>query len=239
MRFIILCSLFYSQLVFAGADYAREKKWADEITPGIVVGDVQYLEAKGHKFLALYTEAANARVGLVIVHGMGVHPEHGLISVLRGNLADQGYTTLSIQMPILAVEAREKAYLPLYPEATERIKSAVRYLQGKGYQKVAIVSHSLGSGMSRLYVEKHQDQLAGWVSLGIGGKTYTGITIPVLDVYGENDHPSAVANAKKRADSLKGNAGGKQVKVPNADHFYNHHEAVVVKAVKDFLDTLK
>ena len=38
-----------------GADYAREKKWADEITPGIVVGDPVYLEGRaGHKFLTIH-----------------------------------------------------------------------------------------------------------------------------------------------------------------------------------------
>jgi hypothetical protein len=33
----------------AASDYAREKKWADEIVPGIVVGDPVYLETpRGH-----------------------------------------------------------------------------------------------------------------------------------------------------------------------------------------------
>ena len=55
-----------------GSDYAREKKWADEITPNLVVGDALYLEGRaGHKVLALYTEAARARAALVIVHGLG------------------------------------------------------------------------------------------------------------------------------------------------------------------------
>ena len=58
---------------FAVSDYAREKKWADEITPGIVVGDPVYLEqANGHKFLGIYTEVAGAKTGLIVVHGIGV-----------------------------------------------------------------------------------------------------------------------------------------------------------------------
>jgi hypothetical protein len=44
-----------------GAGYIWEKKWADEITPGIVVGDPAYLEGRaGHQFLTIYTEVANA-----------------------------------------------------------------------------------------------------------------------------------------------------------------------------------
>ena len=43
-------------------DHAREKRWADEITPAILVGDAVYLAQKsGHKFLAIYTANAKAR----------------------------------------------------------------------------------------------------------------------------------------------------------------------------------
>src|SRR5919108_6342728 len=111
MRYIVPVLLLIVAHLAYGADYAREKKWAAEITPGIVVGDPVYLEGRaGHKFLTLYTEAPNAQAGLVIVHGIGVHPDHGLISTLRIALADHGYTTLSVQMPILAAEASAEDY---------------------------------------------------------------------------------------------------------------------------------
>ncbi|HTD91122.1 MAG TPA: hypothetical protein VK663_10700, partial [Burkholderiales bacterium] len=43
----------------AQPDYAREKRWADEITPAILVGDPVYLALKsGQKFLAIYTPGA-------------------------------------------------------------------------------------------------------------------------------------------------------------------------------------
>jgi len=107
MRYIVQVLLLIVAHLAYGADYVREKKWADEITPGIVVGDLVYLEGRaGHTFLTIYTAAPNAQAGLVIVHGTGVHPDHGLIGTLRSALVDHGYTTLSVQMPILAGEAR-------------------------------------------------------------------------------------------------------------------------------------
>jgi len=241
MRYIIFLFMLCSQLAFAGADYAREKKWADEVVPGIVVGDVVYLELKqGHKFLSLLTEAKDAKMALVVVHGIGIHPDWGMVGTLRTELADQGYTTLSVQMPVQANDAKAEQYVATFPEAAERIGVAVDFLKARGYKRVAIVSHSLGSRMSRVYVMKHQDKLVGWASLGIGGgDTYKGIKIPVLDLFGENDLPPVLTNVKKRADSLKGNAGGKQVKVPKADHFFNNHEAEMVAAVKGFLDSVK
>ena len=248
MRFMLtiwLCLI--SQLVFGGADYAREKKWADEIIPGIVVGDPVYLELKpglelkrGHKFLSLLTTAPDAKTALVVVHGLGIHPDWGMVGTLRTQLADLGYTTLSIQMPVLANEAEGDQYVTTFPEAAARIAVAVDFLKAKGYKKIAIVSHSLGSRMSRVYVMKHQDQITGWASLGIGGgDTYTGIKIPVLDLYGENDFPGVVKGAATRAASLKSNAASKQVKVAKADHFFANREAEMVKAVKTFMDTLR
>ena len=244
--FSALCLLVMSQLVFAGADYAREKKWADEIVPGIVAGDPVYLELNNaHKFLTIFTEAQDAKhtdsgMGLVVIHGIGIHPDWNMIGTLRTQLAEQGYTTLSVQMPVLANDAGSEAYQPLFPEAVERIDVAVEFLRAKGYKKIAIVSHSMGSAMSRAYVEKYQAKLAGWAALGIGQNyTYNGINIPVLDLYGEHDLPPVLKMATKRAASLKDKPKSRQVRVPRSDHFFNNHEGEMVQEVKRFLDTIK
>lgn len=241
MRSFVILLLLVSQLAFAGADYVREKKWADEVVPGVVVGDPVYLELKnGHKFLTLFSEARDARMGVVVIHGLGIHPDWNMIGTLRTRLAELGYTTLSIQMPVLANDAMAESYLPLFPEASERIGTAVDFLHAKGYKKVAIVSHSMGSAMSHMYVEKNQSELAAWAALGMGQKlTYTGIHIPVLDMYGENDLPPVLNMAAKRAASLRGNPFSKQVRVARSDHFYNDHEADMVHEVKNFLDAIK
>lgn len=233
--------LMMSQFTFAAADYVREKKWADEITPGIVVGDPVFLEQKqGHQFLSLYTEAKDAKLGVVVIHGLGVHPDWNLIGTLRAQLAEYGYTTLSIQMPVLANDAEAEAYQPLFPEAAERIAVAVDFLQAKGYKKIAIVSHSMGSAMSRMYVVNNPFKLVAWASLGLGqGYSYSGIRIPVLDLYGEHDLPPVLNLVQKRAESLKGIKKSRQVKVSKSDHFYNNHEAEMVKEVKRFLDSVK
>ncbi len=237
----IFLLLLVSQLTFAGADYVREKKWAEEVLPGIVMGDPVYLELNnGHKYLSLYTEAKDAKMGLVIIHGLGIHPDWNLIGTLRSQLAEQGYTTLSIQMPVLANDAESKAYQPLFTEAAQRIAVAVDFLLAKGYKKVAIVSHSMGSAMSRIYVEQNQLKLVAWASLGMGQESaYSGTRIPVLDLYGEHDLPPVLKTAVKRAEALKANPQSKQVRVVSSDHFYNNHETEMVKQVLNFLDAIK
>ena len=111
-------ALLAAQLAFAQADYARERRWADEITPAILVGDPVYLAQKnGHQFLAIWAPNPKAVAGVIFVHGLGVHPDWGLINPLRSQLSEQGYATLSVQMPVLMAEMRADSYLPLFPEA--------------------------------------------------------------------------------------------------------------------------
>ena len=112
MRAISTMVLMLAALTVGAQDYAREKRWADEIVPAVVVGDPVWLQQSrgkdpAHKFLALYADAPNAKTAIVLVHGVGVHPDHGIIGALRVKLNDAGYTTLAIQMPVAGGEAKE------------------------------------------------------------------------------------------------------------------------------------
>ncbi len=224
------------------SDYAREKKWADEVLPGLVVGDPVYLQTpRGHhKFLTLFTPVEGTDKAVIVVHGLGIHPDWGMVGTLRTDLADRGFTTLSIQMPILAADAKGEDYPPTFPEAAERIGEAVAFLKGKGYSQIAIVSHSMGSRMSLVYLSGKSDPaVKAWASLGISVGNYKALKLPVLDLYGDNDLPPVLANAGTRKQSLTA-AGSRQVVVARADHFFTGREGEMVTAVADFLDaTLK
>lgn len=240
MRRLLLSILLLAATLAHGADYAREKKWADEITPGIVTGDPVYLEAGSeHKFLTLFTAAPNAKEAVIVVHGMGVHPDWNLIGVLRNGLADAGYTTLSVQMPVLANEAKPEDYPPTFPEASKRLEAAVAFLQAKGYKDIALVSHSMGSRMADYYLGKHPGApIKAWAAIGLSGNYsgLKGVKFPVLDLYGENDLPPVLKSAKARAATIKNIPGSQQVKAPKTDHFFNNRDAKLVDYVKGFLD---
>ena len=175
-------------------DYAREKRWADEVVPNVVVGDAVWLKEKeGREFLGLYSAVKGAKRAVLLVHGLGVHPDHGLIGVLRVALSDMGYATLSIQMPVLAADAKAADYYPkLFPEAIERIGAGAAWLAGKGYAHPVLLSHSLGSWMSESYFAATPEApFAAWVCLGRGGPfgDLANVHLPVLDVHGVNDLP--------------------------------------------------
>lgn len=225
---------------FAQADYAREQRWAAEITPAILVGDpVQLTLPAGRQFLGIHAPNSKAQAGIVIIHGLGVHPDWGLNNPLRSQLAEQGYATLSVQMPVLAAELRGDRYPPLFPEAAERIVTAVKYLRSKGHQKIAIVSHSFGARMTD-YLLNQPDAPAinAWVAIGMIGE-YTSrsvLKMPVLDIYGSNDFPDVLELAPKRAVAIRSTRGSAQVSVSGADHYFNGMENELVRNVKLFLD---
>jgi pimeloyl-ACP methyl ester carboxylesterase len=222
------------------ADYARERRWAEEIAPAIVVGDsVEIALGSGRKFLGIYTSNAKAVAGVIVVHGLGVHPDWSLIGVLRTRLAEQGYTTLSIQMPVLAADAKGDQYPPLFPEAGERIAAAIAYLRNKGLGKIAIVSHSMGSRMTNYFLNHAGDaRIDAWVAVGIQGEFIEPATFkaPVLDIYGEKDQPAVLGGAVTRATAIHGIRGSGQIQVAGAEHFFTGKEDELVKQVKLFLD---
>ena len=221
------------------ADYAREKKWSEEVLPSVLTGDPVWLELSGgHKFLTLYTEASNAKAGIVVVHGMGVHPDWGLIGPLRQNLPEKGYATLSVQMPVLKADAKQEEYPATFDEAADRIKTAVDFMAAKGYQKIALVTHSMGCRMTARFLERNPKAgVATWVAIGApAALDYSKLKFPVLDLYGENDLPQELAAAKKRAKGLHGNPKSAQMVTPKADHFYEGKDAQLLEAVQAYLD---
>jgi len=244
MRFIILLALALCAPALAQqqpSDYAREKRWADEIVPTLVAGEAVWLEApRTQKFLGLYTEAKDAKGAIILAHGLGVHPDWGVIGELRTRLADAGYTTLSVQMPILAADAPAARYPVLFWEADARFAGALTYLRRRHYDRIWLLSHSMGSRMANHYVSAHpQVPLAGWISLSISSGDlgpFRKIRFPVYDVYAENDLETVIKGAPKRAETLKRMRGSSQAMVFGADHYFGKKEKDLVSLIRLLLE---
>ena len=238
----------------AAQDHEREARWAEQTLQGLVVGDAVWLQQRdGHRFLALYTRAAQARGAVIIAHGRGWSPDHELYGALRTKLAEAGYSTLSIQMPVLPGTAKVGDYLPTFPDASERFALATAWLRGQGFRKLAIVSHSLGATMANYYLI-HPDSGTGtdsasagnpdrpkvdaWVFISIinGLEDMFRIHVPVLDVFGSNDWDVTRVGAGERLKQLSANPGSEQVVVQGAEHFFEAHQDQLTKLIAAFLD---
>lgn len=228
----------------------REKNWADQVVDAVVVGEPVWLSARQHKFLALYAPPAQAGSrGVILIHGRGVHPAWGFIDTLRADLADAGYHTLSLQMPILETGASFGAYGKTFPEALERIDAGIQYLRKQGVQRIVLLGHSTGAMNAVAYPAKRpQTPVAGIVAIGLSTlangpdmlqpvlmlKT---VRVPVLDLYGARDLHEVLSysEARRAAAREAGNKSYRAVRVPDADHFFTDRYEVLRKHIVDWL----
>ena len=105
-------------------DYEREARWATETLATLVDGEaIRLTQANGHQFLGLWLPAKQPRGAVIIAHGRGWAPDYDLYGILRVKLAESGYSTLSIQMPVLPSSAKLGDYFPTYGDADERFES--------------------------------------------------------------------------------------------------------------------
>jgi pimeloyl-ACP methyl ester carboxylesterase len=223
--------------VDAAADYAREQRWAAEIVPAILVGDAVYLStASQPRVLALYTDVAKPTGGVIVIHGVGVHPDWGLISSVRTGLADAGFATLSVQMPVLAATASRDDYVALFPEAGERIAAAIAFLKNRGIDRIAIVSHSMGASMVNAYLARADvARIDAWVPIGMLIDFAVAPREPVLDVTAEDDFPEVREAAPRRASQSPRDACTRHIVIAGGDHYMANRQKQLVAAIAPFL----
>lgn len=227
-------------------DEGKEERWAAQVEANLFEGEMAWLEADGHRFLGVLTEADDPRGNVVVVHGTGVHPDWGqVINPLRVGLAERGWTTLSIQMPVLGNEVPPEEYQSVFPEAPPRLAAAAAWFDGDA--PVFLAAHSLGAAMSA-YTLSNADTspYAGFVAIGMSGEaafpeadnveSLKSISLPVLDLYGEADFDSVLNTTSERAAAQSGNPNYTQQMVPGANHFFDGHDAALVEAVAAWLD---
>jgi len=224
----------------ATPDYAREARWASEVTPQVVVGDVVWLDLRGRpRVLALYAEPAvgPAKAAVVVVHGLGVHPDWNLIGEARTRLADRGYATLAVQMPVLAADAPRDDYRDVTGDAGDRLAAAIAWLRAKGHARIAIVSHSLGASMADAYLARADAApIVAWVPIGMMAGFTRPPREPVLDVVAERDFPEALAAMKLRAAQLPKDGCSAARTIAGTDHYMTGAAARLDEAVAAFLD---
>ena len=248
----VLVALGYlsaAEIAFA-SNLAKEKRWADQIVDSLIDGEAVWLKADRQPFLAIYTEASEGEPlgGAIILHGIGIHPDWPqVVHPLRVRLPEHGWSTLSLQMPILPNEAKNEEYAPLFDEVAPRIEAGVQFLKAQGIKELAIVAHSMGATMASYYLTGNEREVNGFVAIGMsaGSKdprmdnnaSFRRISISMLDLYGSLDLDGVIRASSARASiaQKKGNKAYKQIRVEGADHFFEGKEDELVDVVRDWL----
>ena len=247
--FVLVCFLLMPAYIQAtGSDVGKEQRWAEQVIDGLLDGDEVWLDdGNGHEFLGVLTEGEKAETAVILVHGIGVHPNWpDVIYPLREGLLEAGMTSLSIQMPILANEAESAEYAPLFAEVPGRIGAAVSYLSQAGYTRVSIVAHSMGASMTS-YAMANADvgEVESVVLIGMGpgidGKAnidaMSKIRVPLFDLSGSEDLQQVLDSAEFRAEAGASRSGiaFQQTVVEGANHFFQGHEEALVETTLQWL----
>jgi alpha/beta superfamily hydrolase len=251
----VLLSLFAFDNAVADADLAREKRLREQIVDAIFDGEPMTLRANGHEFLAVHmqSELEEVKGAAIILHGRGLHPNWDpIVQPLRTALPEQGWDTLSIQLPVLEKEAKYFDYVPLFPEASPRIEAAIAYLREQGAKRIVLIAHSCGAHMAMHWIDEQGDgAIDAYIGIGMGATDYqqpmakpfplAKMQVPVLDIYGSNDYPAVLRMAAERQAMMEqaGNPQSAQHVIDGAEHYFNGHNDALVEVVGEWLRGLE
>ena len=250
---VITFFLFHLGSGCLASDLEKEKRWSDQIVDSLLVGEAVQLQAGDTQFLGIFTEAGDGpgNRAVILAHGIGVHPDWPeIINPLRSDLPDHGWSTLSIQMPVLANDAALKDYAPLFDEVAPRIDAAIQFLHERGNRTIVLIGHSLGAAMAASYLgASEKPGVQGFVAIGLSvielddrmnsALALEKIRIPVLDLYGSRDLETVLRSAKSRAAAARsaGNSNYRPLEIEGADHFFVGMEDTLNRRVYGWLKT--
>lgn len=253
---VFVCAANLATFAWAAEpDLEREQRMADEIADVIWDGEAIELEAQGQSFLAIYMEADEPKGTAIILHGRGYHPDwETVVNPLRVGLANAGWNTLSVQLPVLDKAAKYFDYVEIFNAAGPRIDAAIAFAKEQESGQVVLVAHSCGSHMAQRWIKNDPESALGsfdaYVGIGMGATDYKQpmvepfqldkMPMPVLDLYGFNDYPAVLRMAPDRQEMIEaaGNPKSKQVAVPGADHYFKGKNSELVEAVESWLAEL-
>jgi len=179
--------------------------------------------------LLLASEPLQKKMGVVLLHGRGGHPNAAVVRQLRIDLFSRGYATLSIQEPVPAGYVEGSGAKPpfqeyiddvntsntVFAELYARVRSALNYLQKRGVQRAVLIGFSMGSRMATAHLANgriNEIPIVGLIGVGMYanninplnvGLTIKRVNVPVLDIYGDND-TNAATTALFRKTSYEG-----------------------------------
>lgn len=231
------------------SDLAKEKRWENQITDSLIVGESVKFKANNVEFLGLYTEPATDydKGAVIILHGIGIHPAWPeVIDPLRMELPDLGWHTLSLQMPILKNGAKPEEYNPLFPEVPARIKAGISFLKNKGIKNIIISGHSMGAVMASYYLSTQNDPsiktfviLSG--DMGMPHQSYMNSlnhfkkikNVNIVDIYGSDDNRRVLDTVviRKHIGKKLFNEKYQSLMIKGANHFYRNKQNDLVNGL--------
>lgn len=250
---MLLFSQFFFSQYSAASNQLVEDEIALQLSSSNVTGQQLRLKLGDTDFLAIYRDANSPKAlgGVIFLHSMAAHPDwQAVISPLRNALTNVGWTTLSLQMPVLVKDAPIEQYVPLLDEAHARITAGIEYLHSKGAYNVVIVGHGLGATMGANFLASDNPSVSvvkAFIGIGLGVQSQISefspaqyiarLRMPVFDLFGSQDLDSVKTSARTRllAARRSNNNAYRQTTILGADHFFTGMNNRLINRVKSWL----
>lgn len=251
-RCFVFVVIYFFSVNSRASNELREMEYAEEIKTSFSMGRIAWLEAKGKKFLTLYTETEEQEnLGTaILLHPMDGHPnQKKIINPLRTYLPQHRWATLSIQLPVLGVGAKDNEYYKLFDDANNRIQAAIDYLFAAKVKNIVLIGYGLGGTMAVHYINENitdtKVKAIATISLLVPKSNHKDVQIidfinrinqPFLDIFAEFDSAEVRDSARKRRIAGKENPDYRQVEVKGEGHLFQHDEGMVVKRVYSWVN---
>jgi len=252
MRPITLLLLTFLTLAAQAANLSREQRLSEQLDNPALEGKAVWLQEGPHSFLALLRENRGERRfgGVILLHDRGAHADwRAVIAPLRHHLADAGWDSLSLQMPIEEGDPLSAGKLP--DDASPRIRAAIGYLRGRQPDLLVLIGHGEGALRALAYLRTQPTPpVSGLVAIGLPvppGKAgeavidaIAGLDLPLLDLYGSQDLPEVVESAASRQGAARrnGRENYRQERVLGAGHDFSGLQQSLVQRVGAWLRRL-
>jgi predicted alpha/beta-hydrolase family hydrolase len=257
----ILGLMLSGQLAAEGSkELSREQQIAEKLAVSADADETISLKTAAGRFIGLYKRAKGSEINtgeahgvVILVHGMGAHPDWpDVISPLRTQLTEYGWSTLSIQMPILSPEESIAKYGKTLRLANSRIQAAVDYLHEWELEPIILLGYSFGAAQVANYLASNKpEDVKAFVSVsmlaqkfikpGLDVYKFIGeIDIPILDIYAEEDLDDVRRGIDDRrlAASKNGNGGFQQIELQSSGHHYLDFEDALVEQIQIWLQNM-
>ena len=238
-------------------DSDREALIAYRLSEELQSGELVWLKSPGGQSVAAVFTSAGPYLrptAVILLHGMGAHPDWPvIISPLRKHLAKEHWSSLSIQLPVLANDQPVADYGRTLKESSRRIRMGVEYLIKRNYRDIVLIGYGFGAMSALEYiVNRDRQHIAAFAGISMLARKFLEprvdmlaylerAELPILDIYGSDDMNFVV----KTADDRRLYASKTTTKyitqrmVEGADHYYTGHEQTVFGLITKWLGALQ
>ena len=197
--------------------------------------------------IEIYNEKYDTAI--LYLHGRGLNPnEQNLAYPIRTKMSDT-FNTYSIQLPVLKKDSTYYEYEKIFYDSDARIESAIDNILNNN-KKIIIIAHSCGVHMLMSYINNNElsSSVKSLILIGSGAVDrgqrlinpypYDKISVPILDIYGENDFKLVLKKSKERLELIKEiSKKSKQVEIKLSNHYHVDNSDELIDKVKKWLSS--